>query len=98
MENSAEKLQAEYYERTAAYYDEMHNSGGDHEHNLALAYIAMMSKDLGLTSFLDVGAGTGRGVKFLWNRGFEAHGVEPVPALIRQAESTGVPEGLIVEG
>jgi ubiquinone/menaquinone biosynthesis C-methylase UbiE len=47
---------------------------------------------------LDVGAGTGRAVLFLLNKGKEARGVEPVQALIKQATAKGLPENTILCG
>jgi ubiquinone/menaquinone biosynthesis C-methylase UbiE len=98
MAESAEKLQARYYEQTAATYDAVHNASEDHEHNLALQYIDMISKAFELDTFLDVGAGTGRGMRFLMDRGKKVRGVEPVVAMIEKAESNGLPKGLLVEG
>src|SRR5277367_5442504 len=94
MTESAETLQARYYEQSALAYDSMHNASEDHEHNLALRYIEMISNAFGLRTFLDVGAGTGRGMRFLLDRGKEVRGVEPVAAMIEKAESNGVPKGL----
>ncbi len=98
MPESAEKLQEEYYEKSASAYDSMHNATEDHEHNRALQYIEMIANARGLRSFLDVGAGTGRGVCFLHDRGKEVRGIEPVAAMIQRAESNGVPKGLLLQG
>lgn len=98
MNKSAETLQARYYEQTASTYDSMHNAAEDHEHNLALQYIEMISNTFGLRTFLDVGAGTGRGICFLRDRGKEVRGIEPVAAMIERAELNGVPKGLLVQG
>ena len=97
MKNSSE-MQAAYYERTASSYDAIHNSSEDHEHTRALGYIDMISSASGLTTFLDVGAGTGRGVRFLRDRGKHARGIEPVVALIEAAEQAGLDKGLIMQG
>jgi ubiquinone/menaquinone biosynthesis C-methylase UbiE len=98
MTESAEALQARYYEESAAAYDSMHNAHEDHEHNLALQYIDMISNAFGLHSFLDVGAGTGRGVCFMRERGKDVRGIEPVAAMIAEAERHGVPPGVLVQG
>jgi len=98
MTESAETLQAKYYEQTASAYDSMHNAGEDHEHNLALQYIEMISNAFGLQTFLDVGAGTGRGISFFLDRGKEVRGIEPVPAMIEKAEAKGVPKGMLLQG
>jgi SAM-dependent methyltransferase len=55
---------------------------------------------LGCASVLDVGAGTGRGVKYLVDHHpeIEVRGVEPVRAMIDHAEGAeGVPAGSIIE-
>lgn len=98
MPLTAEERQVAYYERTAAAYDAMHNSVEDHEHNFALEFINAISSTFQLKSFLDVGAGTGRGVKFLTAHGKEARGVEPVKALIEKGELNGLPKGLVEVG
>ena len=71
---------------------------GDDEHNLALRYIEMISNAFGLRTFLDVGAGTGRGMRFLLDRGKEVRGVEPVAAMIEKAESNGGAERVTAAG
>jgi ubiquinone/menaquinone biosynthesis C-methylase UbiE len=98
MTESAESLQAKYYEQSASAYDSMHNASEDHEHNLALQYIEMISNARGLRTFLDVGAGTGRGICFLRDRGKEVRGIEPVAAMIERAELNGVPKGHLLQG
>ena len=98
MSESAETLQARYYEESASTYDSMHNADEDHEHNLALQYIEMISNAFHMHTFLDVGAGTGRGMCFLRERGKEVRGIEPVAAMIEKAERNGVPKGLLLQG
>jgi SAM-dependent methyltransferase len=94
-----EELQAEYYRRTASEYDAIH--GADDEHARALRFVSQLIDERGLTSVLDVGCGTGRGVKHFVDRhpGLHVRGVEPIQALIdRAVETNGVPRELIVEG
>jgi ubiquinone/menaquinone biosynthesis C-methylase UbiE len=98
MSESAETLLARYYEQSASAYDSMHNASDDHEHNLALQYIEMISNAFGLQTFLDVGAGTGRGVCFLRDRGKDVRGIEPIAAMIEKAELNGVPPGVLLQG
>jgi ubiquinone/menaquinone biosynthesis C-methylase UbiE len=98
MAESAERLLVRYYEQSASAYDSMHNASDDHEHNLALQYIEMISNAFGLQTFLDVGAGTGRGVSFLRERGKDVRGIEPVAAMIETAELNGVPSGVLLQG
>ena len=49
-------------------------------------------------TFLDVGAGTGRGMCFLRDRGKDVRGIEPVTAMIEKAELNGVPRGSLLQG
>jgi SAM-dependent methyltransferase len=87
MDDRIAAKQQAYYEQTAAEYRSMHVTEGD-EHYRALSYIAAMAGVWNITSFLDVGSGTGRAVQFLHQRGFHVRGVEPVEALIKQADPT----------
>lgn len=77
---SAVEIQRQYYTNTADSYDKMHLM--DAEHNRALRYISMVMRDRGLSSILDVGCGTGRGVKYLMDHGLNPIGVDPVQALL----------------
>lgn len=93
-----EKLQAAYYARTASHYDEMHAADPWDEHYTALQIIHAVSDLVGLETFLDVGAGTGRAVLFFRNRGKNIRGVEPIQAFIKQATAKGLPENTILCG
>jgi len=96
---SPAEIQKAYYTRTASSYDSLHNSEGNAEHDLALSFMCSLAGQLGLNSFLEVGAGTGRGISFLQDRGIkDVRGIEPVPALIEQAENRGLTKGVIQEG
>jgi SAM-dependent methyltransferase len=97
---TAEVIQREYYERTAHLYDAAHVRDGD-EHYLALRYIDGFFDALGISSALDVGCGTGRGIKYFLGKrpGLRVQGVEPVAALIDRAVGTNaVPGELITKG
>src|ERR1700688_4427092 len=97
---TAEIIQREYYERTADRYDADHVRDGD-EHYIALRHISGMLDLLRISSVLDVGCGTGRGMKyFLEERpGVQVRGVEPVAALIERAVcANSVPAELITKG
>jgi ubiquinone/menaquinone biosynthesis C-methylase UbiE len=98
MRTSAERIQRAYYENTASQYDEMHMSSENDEHYAALEFINLICDRFKLKTLLDVGAGTGRGVRFLLDHGRKVSGIEPVKALIEQAENRGVPKGVIVQG
>lgn len=98
MSTSADDIQRAYYERTASTYDDVHMSCRVDEHYAALEFIDLLCDRFHFESLLDVGAGTGRGIRFLLNRNRNVQGLEPVKALIEQAETRGVPKGLIVAG
>jgi SAM-dependent methyltransferase len=94
------QLQRDFYTATSRSYDEKYVRPGD-EHFVALSLISALVEGYRYESVLDVGAGTGRGVKYLLDHHpkVEVRGVEPVPAMIQQAEErNGVPADLIVEG
>ena len=98
--NTAEAIQHEYYERTAHLYDTAHAFEED-AHYLALRYISTFLGALGISSALDVGCGTGRGMRYLSrkNPGVALHGIEPVAALIQQAISVNsIPATSITNG
>ncbi len=86
----AEQLQRDYYERTAGQYDAAHVQPGD-EHSIALDYIAQLARVVDATSVLDVGAGTGRGVRYLTELRPELRvtGIEPVAGLRVEGELLG---------
>jgi SAM-dependent methyltransferase len=97
---SPEQLQHAFYSATAEAYDHEFVTAGD-EHGLALRYMSMLTTGLGCRSVLDVGAGTGRGVRHFLSgpAGLEVRGVEPVRAMIDVAERDhAVPAGCIVQG
>src|ERR1700730_4892970 len=98
-EESAAAIQAAYYERTAASYDATHVRVGD-EHFVAAQYLSYLVDGLNIRSLLDVGAGTGRAIKFLRERhpGLRVAGIEPVQALIDQAVDGGLDSGIIALG
>src|SRR3954452_15901999 len=97
-EVSPEQLQHDFYTSTAEDYDAEFVEHGD-EHFVALGFISALIDGYGYRSVLDVGTGTGRGVKHFMERHgeIEVRGVEPVRAMIDQAERKGVPAGRIVE-
>lgn len=96
---TAEELKREYFTSLAGTY---HKSvvHSDDEHGLALQHISVFIEALKLTSVLDVGCGTGRGIKYMLDRfpNLKARGMEPMPAMIEAAIAEGVPEDLIIEG
>jgi ubiquinone/menaquinone biosynthesis C-methylase UbiE len=100
IQSDPEDLQAQYYTRTASAYDEMHVEPDD-EHYLALSHISHFVSDLKVETILDVGCGTGRGIKYFLEKhpALKVRGIEPVDALIQAAiVQNGIPPELIDRG
>lgn len=93
-------IQRQYYRDTAARYDTMHASeGGDDQEILKI--IRGLLRMVEPKTLLDVGAGTGRTIRHLFDSMPEIsfRGIEPVEALIDQSVlQNGIPEGLIIQG
>ncbi|MGH6614081.1 class I SAM-dependent methyltransferase [Sphingomonas sp.] len=90
--------QRRYYEETAERYDEMHIADGD-EHYLALDWLSNIIRQQGITSVLDIGSGTGRGIRYLKERhDIRFVGVEPVGALREQGHRKGLAPEELVDG
>src|SRR4051812_37864846 len=97
---AAARRQAGYYSATAGEYDRLH-VGAQDEHAVALRYIGALATGLGCRTALDVGAGTGRGLRILRDAapGLEVVGIEPVPALAERAvRDHGVPPERMLTG
>jgi SAM-dependent methyltransferase len=96
---SPEQIQHDFYTQHAERYDTDFVCEGD-EHYVALDFISALIDGYGYKSVLDVGSGTGRGVKHFLERNpnIEVKGIEPVRALIEQGEQKGIPSGAVVEG
>jgi ubiquinone/menaquinone biosynthesis C-methylase UbiE len=96
----AVSIQRQYYAETAAEYDAMHTGEGDDNPRI-LRLVRTFLRMIEARSVLDVGAGTGRGVRYLMDNlpGVSVHGVEPVAARIEQAvQHKGIPENVILQG
>ncbi|OYE02383.1 class I SAM-dependent methyltransferase [Nostoc sp. 'Peltigera membranacea cyanobiont' 232] len=91
------KLQRKYYTDAAEQYDEIHG-GEDSAHDTALKYISTFMDLLEVTTVLDVGCGTGRGVKYFLDKypDLTIIGVEPVQALINQGIKKGISSELLI--
>lgn len=86
----AVEIQRKYYAETAARYDTMHcHEGADDPDSRKLVIPILHS--LQISSLLDVGSGTGRGLRDLASElpGAFVCGVEPVAALLRQGILAG---------
>jgi ubiquinone/menaquinone biosynthesis C-methylase UbiE len=96
---SEEDLQRSYYAGRAPSYEAAHVQEGD-EHYFALAVLTGALDLLGATSVLEVGAGTGRGLRHLAQHApqLKLHGIEPVAELREVAYGSGVPRETISEG
>ncbi len=94
------KKQIDYYRATAHLYEDRHVSPGD-EHYIALNHISAFIRILGIKSVLDVGCGTGRGVKYFCEKHPEllVNGVEISADLLKVAVSkNGIPPARLVRG
>jgi ubiquinone/menaquinone biosynthesis C-methylase UbiE len=92
-------LQRRYYTGTAARYDSMHAHEGDGD-SRSLKLVSAFLRMAEARSVLDVGAGTGRGVRYLRDTmpDLLVRGVEPVSALVDQAaEKIGAPQDGFVQ-
>lgn len=93
----AAQIQRDYYEATASSYDLNH---AEREHVVALHFLAAFIELHGFRSVLDVGAGTGRAMRFLKARfpDLVVKGLEPVEGLRRIGHANGIPEEDLIEG
>jgi len=95
------EMQRQYYERTAAEYDEMHLAA-NFEHDFAAAWLTGLVTQYKIDSILDVGAGTGRlSRKFRQNnltRDIKVTGIEPVKALREYGHANGIPKNELIDG
>lgn len=91
------QTQLEYYTRSASSYDQTHVKMDD-EHALGMAYMIDLMRRHGMKRVLDVGCGTGRASKVLLDLGFDVIGLEPVEALLQEAEKKGMPKERLVNG
>jgi ubiquinone/menaquinone biosynthesis C-methylase UbiE len=92
--------QRDYYTMTAKRYDALHVKPAD-EHERALAAFLGLAEIWGeVGSALDVGAGTGRGVRKMTERWPKAHviGIEPVAALREVGYASGLSRDRLLDG
>lgn len=78
-----------YYNKTAAKYDRLHDSGAEPEHMWALEHAWPLLAPLGLTSALDVGCGTGRSLAWISGKNDNVRlcGIDPSQELLNIAKS-----------
>jgi SAM-dependent methyltransferase len=92
-----ENAQLDYYREAAGDYDEAQVHEGD-EHYQNLGLIESLIRQGNIRSVLDVGCGTGRGIRYLRQHmpDLEVHGIDPSPDLLKIAtERHGVPRELL---
>ena len=79
-----EQIKRDYYDRIADVYDSVAQDDG---RQLCVDYISMLLRHKGLVSALDVGCGTGKGMRQLLDAypRLTLRGVEPTVSLLRQA-------------
>jgi ubiquinone/menaquinone biosynthesis C-methylase UbiE len=89
--------QRAYYEATAHSYDTVH---AEREHIVALHLLAGYIEQAGVRSVLDVGAGTGRAMRFLKARfpDLVIKGVEPVEGLRSRGHAQGISPKDLIDG
>jgi ubiquinone/menaquinone biosynthesis C-methylase UbiE len=88
---------SDHFARVANVYDEnIHND----EHELSLRLISVYVERLHLTSALDVGTGTGRGLQYFLSHHptLRLYAIEPVDEMRQQAIAKGIPAELIGGG
>ena len=91
------QAQNEYYTHSASSYDSTHVKMDD-EHAIGMAYMIDLMRRHGMKRILDVGCGTGRATKVLLDAGFDVIGLEPVEALLQEAEKKGMPKERLIKG
>jgi SAM-dependent methyltransferase len=97
--SAEESVQRDYYAARASSYDDAHLHAGD-EHYFALALLVGALDFLEAASVLEVGAGTGRGLRYLQERcpHVVRRGIEPVDELREIAYGKGVAREELVAG
>ena len=93
-------IQRSYYEKTADHYEKMHVADETSEHFFALSCLAGLTNYLKIESILDIGCGTGRGLKYLKKLcpKIKIIGIEPVKELREIAYSQRVPKEELIDG
>jgi ubiquinone/menaquinone biosynthesis C-methylase UbiE len=93
-----DQAQQQHYELTAEAYDDDPGLGESPEHELALYLLLAVTDSVKAESLLDVGAGTGRAMRFLARHrpSLACLGVEPVDGLREVAHHKGVPVGSLI--
>lgn len=88
-----------YYDETARSYDELHGGENDPEHIRTLEYSWAILQGITITSILDIGCGTGRTLKWIYQRHplMRLAGIDPSSGLLDIAKRT-IPEATVEMG
>ena len=91
-------IQRDYFTKAAVYHDTVHSDKD--EHGIALAWLESLFEFYGFTSYLEVGAGTGRHLIRIQNRFPNARfiGIEPVEAMRQQGYAKGIRQDVLIDG
>lgn len=91
--------QRRYYQATAESYNQMHVDNND-GHFFALSLLPGFIDHLEIESILDIGSGTGRAVKYIYQKfpNIRIMGIEPIAELREIAYSSGIPESALLNG
>lgn len=94
-----QRMQREYYARTASQYDAVHAHGLD-EHQFALTWLHAIIQSFEVRSVLDIGSGTGRALLRLKQNipGLRIVGVEPSEHLREEGYRHGLSREELVDG
>jgi SAM-dependent methyltransferase len=89
----------DFYLKAADFFDSMCITEAD-EHYAALEHIARDMRAFGYQRVLDVGCGTGRGVRYLREQFPErqVYGLEPMRPMLKKALQHGLPASAVVVG
>jgi ubiquinone/menaquinone biosynthesis C-methylase UbiE len=93
-------IQRDYYKKTSNQYNKMHTADETGEHFFALSCLAGLTDYLKIKSILDVGAGTGRSIKYLKKicPKIKIIGIEPVKELREIAYAEGISRDELIDG
>ena len=93
-------IQRSYYKKTADQYDKRHTADETGAHSFALSCLAGLTNYLKIESILDLGAGTGRSIKYLKKicPKIKIVGIEPVKELREIGYSQGISKEELIDG
>ncbi len=100
MKKDGQKMQSDYYSRTATQYDHSHIHPGKDEHSIALHFLSAIITMYSVETILDVGAGTGRTIEFVtkYHPEIKIIGIEPVSELREIGYKKGISSLQLMDG